>query len=174
MHIQLLWWRQLWSAWNLYPLACCCIDCNQLGLCINEYIFELITISLDCILIGILLNWLQSAWIVYRWAYCWIDCNQLGLYINGHWQWFWWWVWWWIAWLIPLGRAGLSTTAKHSTAQTRGFYGYQPRGFNWLAVKQTSCISGYYNSEVSFIERIEPFVKVICVKKGRRFWSSKT
>jgi hypothetical protein len=28
---------------------CCQIECNQLGLCINEYIVELIAISLDCV-----------------------------------------------------------------------------------------------------------------------------
>ncbi len=35
------------------------------------------------------------------------------------------------------GCAGLSTSAKHLTAQTRGFYGYQLRGFNGLIVKQS-------------------------------------
>jgi hypothetical protein len=43
------------------------IDRNQLGLCINEYIVELIAISLDLVLISILSNQLQSARIVYRW-----------------------------------------------------------------------------------------------------------
>ncbi len=28
---------------------CCQIDCNQLGLCVNEYIVKLIAISSDCV-----------------------------------------------------------------------------------------------------------------------------
>jgi hypothetical protein len=39
--------------------------------------------------------------------------------------------------MIPLGCAGLLTSAKHLTAQPRGFYGYQPRGFNGLIIKRT-------------------------------------
>ncbi len=95
------------------------------------------------------LNQLQSAWIVYQWVYCWIDCNQLGSCINGCRQWVqrwvrcwvqWWvrrWVWWWDQWLVPLCCAGLSTSAKRLTAQTRGFHGYQPRGFIGLVDKRT-------------------------------------
>jgi hypothetical protein len=49
-------------------IGCCQIDCNLLGLCINNYIIESIAISLDHISIGISLNQLQSAWIGYGWA----------------------------------------------------------------------------------------------------------
>ncbi len=30
-------------------LHCCQIDCNQLGLCADEYIVKLVAISLDCV-----------------------------------------------------------------------------------------------------------------------------
>jgi hypothetical protein len=38
---------------------------------------------------------------------------------------------------LHLDCAGLSTSAKRSTAQTRGFHSYQPRGLNGLVIKQT-------------------------------------
>ncbi len=38
----------------------------------------------------------------------------------------------------------LSTSAKHSTAQPRGFCGYQPRGFNGLIVKGTRCFTDLF------------------------------
>ncbi len=116
-----------------------------------------IAISSDCVLMSILSNWLRSARIVYQWVYCPINCNQLGLCINWCQRWFWWWVrwwvwqsvqWWfrrlvwrWVWWLVSLGCAGLSTSVKCLTALSRGFYGYQPRGFNGLVVKQTRCFT---------------------------------
>jgi hypothetical protein len=99
-----------------------------------------IAIILDHILIGMLLNQLQSAQIVYRWVYRRINCNQLGLYIDEHPRWV---CQQWVVRLFPLGHAGLLTSAKQLTAQTRGFYDYQPRGFNGLVVKQTHCFTGY-------------------------------
>ncbi len=76
------------------------------------------------------------------WHCHWIDRDQLGLCINGCQWWFQWWVWWWVWRWVPLGCAGLSTSAKHLTAQTRGFHGYHPRGFKGLVVKQTHHFTG--------------------------------
>ncbi len=167
-----VWWQQLQLARIIYRLVLlsnrsqsarimyrwvyCQIDCNQLGSCIDEYILKLIAISLDRVSMSILLNWLQSAWIVYRWVYRW---------------WFrWWfhrWVWRSVQRWVPLGCAGLSTSAKRSTAQTRCFYGYQLRGFNRLVVEQTHRFTdsfyrlfngyqprghkGYYNSDLTLL-----------------------
>jgi hypothetical protein len=37
-------WLRLYIDWH-----CCQIDCNQLGLCIDEYIVKLIAISSNCV-----------------------------------------------------------------------------------------------------------------------------
>jgi hypothetical protein len=55
------------ACWSNH-LVCCQINCNRLGLSIDEYILELIAISLDRISIGILLNQLRLARNAYRWA----------------------------------------------------------------------------------------------------------
>ncbi len=82
-----------------------------------------IAIGSDHISMNLLSNRLQSARIVYRWV------SMVGLTVGltvGH--------------SISLGRAGLLTSAKRSTAQMRGSYDYQPRGFNGFVVKQTYCL----------------------------------
>jgi hypothetical protein len=38
----------LYIKWHRYQ-----IDCNQLGLCVNEYILKLIAISSDCVLMDV-------------------------------------------------------------------------------------------------------------------------
>jgi hypothetical protein len=96
------------------------IDCNQLGLCIDEYIIKSIVISLDCILMGIN-GGLDSGF---------NGGFDGGIYGGSFHQFH----------LAMLGY--LSTFAKRSMAQTRGFYGYQPRGFNGLVVKRTHCFTG--------------------------------
>jgi hypothetical protein len=46
-----------------------------------------------------------------------------------------------------IGCTGLSTSAKRSTAQTRGFY----RGFKGLVIKQTRRFTDYYNSYLTLL-----------------------
>jgi hypothetical protein len=50
-----------------------------------------------------------------------------------------------------LAVLGYLPLVKRLTAQTRGFYGYQPRGFNWLVVKQTCHFTDYYNSDLTLL-----------------------
>ena len=108
------------------------INHNQLGLCINEYIIELISISSDPVSMD-------------------VDGGFDGGFDSGFNGWFnsefdggfngW----------FHLAVLGLSTSAKHSTAQTRGFYSYQPRRFNGLVGKRTRCFTDYYNSDLTLL-----------------------
>jgi hypothetical protein len=87
---------------------------------LNGIVVESIATSLDCVLMSILLNRLRSAQMVYQsmlTVFSTLD-SMVGLTVGSTWC------------------AGLSTSAKCLTAQTRGFYSYQSRGFNGLLLNK--------------------------------------